>query len=145
MTAILIKYYFGDYFEIALLFIYQDINMWNYTTKWHLYSFYFPNSKFFLQGSLLTTFFYIFLEYFSFFFKCKKSLPTKLSWVMYNCRKHFFFLNKMWSLSFVLFFHPMYNATHPPSYHHNEFIETFVLGALKAWFLLYVAQVYKLP
>ena len=23
--------------------------------------------------------------------------------------------------------HPMYNATHPPSYNHNEFMETFVI------------------
>ena len=36
MTRILILYYFGDYFATALLFIYQDINMRNYTTKWHL-------------------------------------------------------------------------------------------------------------
>ena len=33
MTTILILYYFGGYFEVALLFIYQDINVWNYTTK----------------------------------------------------------------------------------------------------------------
>ena len=43
-----------------------------------------------MHGSLLMTFLYIFLEYFSYLFKCKKSLPTKLSWVMYNHRKHIF-------------------------------------------------------
>ena len=108
MATILILYYFGDYFGIALLFIYQNINqninMCNYTTKCHLYSFYFPNSELFLQVVLLMTFLYIFLEYFSYLFKCKMSLPTKLSWVMYNCRKHIF-LKK-----FVIFFSCFINA-----------------------------------
>ena len=98
-----------------------------------------------MHGLLLMTPLYIFLEYFSYLFKCKKSLPTKLSWVMYNQRKHIFFKNKLWSLSFGLSFRPMYNSTHPPSYHNKDVMETFLLESLEAWFLLYVVQVYKLP
>ena len=73
------------------------------------------------------TFLYIFLEYFSYFFKCKKSLPTKLSCLMYNCKKHIFFQNRLWSPSFGLSFHPMYNATHP-----------LVITIMTSWKLLYL-------